>query len=566
MINILCDLLLVGFIGISVYILYRTRNYRFGVVVSNDENKTLSDGSGGLEISFGSSRANDICLADRSVQPFESEVKYAPEQDGAFVINEVGGAGGNSYGLARYSLGKATFSLSLPGAPVFYKSLFGLIAVLIGIVYAMLRAISFRYLESYPWVLVPFGMVVVYIIAMYFVRADNAPIIETAFAMLVTHQTEVIFYGANEEQLKERTIFAAVSVGLYLLSSIAVRFFLRYCKVYRERAWVFRAVAAAVIAVLAVVNLLLAKDNNGAYNWVKIGENLSFQPSELIKVPLIFMLAVPAGEEFIRLKNLFFSVGVPVCCMIYALLIRDSGVMVQYAVITVAALLVQNSSFLLSALTAVVAVIVCKFLPSWWSVLLPKLSTTAFSRINGWLGSGSFLDGLSGKGVWASTENYGYQSAQTAAAAFESGLFGAADSPYEVLKNVAAANSDLVIGVLGEKNGSVFVILTVLLFALIVIFSFSSLKQQDKTTQVLTVTALSLITSGVLLNIGGTLGVLPLTGIVLPALSRGGTAAISYGVCFGIISSTGVTRAYMNELLNTGKKRRSRSETNWDEE
>ena len=48
MINILCDLLLVGFIGISVYILYRTRNYRFGVVVSNDENKTLSDGSGGL--------------------------------------------------------------------------------------------------------------------------------------------------------------------------------------------------------------------------------------------------------------------------------------------------------------------------------------------------------------------------------------------------------------------------------------------------------------------------------------------------------------------------------------
>lgn len=74
MINILCDLLLVGFIGIAVYILYRTRNYRFGVVVSNDENKTLSDGSGGLETSFGSSRANDICVADRAVQPFESEV------------------------------------------------------------------------------------------------------------------------------------------------------------------------------------------------------------------------------------------------------------------------------------------------------------------------------------------------------------------------------------------------------------------------------------------------------------------------------------------------------------
>ena len=51
-----------------------------------------------------------------------------------------------------------------------------------------------------------------------------------------------------------------------------------------------------------------------------------------------------------------------------------------------------------------------------------------------------------------------------------------------------------------------------------------------------------------LMNVGGTFGVIPLTGVVNPALSDGISAAVSYGGFFGVLSSTGLSGRYLKQI------------------
>ena len=60
-----------------------------------------------------------------------------------------------------------------------------------------------------------------------------------------------------------------------------------------------------------------------------------------------------------------------------------------------------------------------------------------------------------------------------------------------------------------------------------------NLKQQNKFQQTFACLSVSLIIMAMGMNLAGTFGVLPLTGVVCPAISDGISAAVSYGALFG---------------------------------
>ena len=97
-----------------------------------------------------------------------------------------------------------------------------------------------------------------------------------------------------------------------------------------------------------------------------------------------------------------------------------------------------------------------------------------------------------------------------------------------------------------------------LLFMLALVFATSilTLKKQTKTQQTLSLLSLFLILTAYVLNIGGSFGVIPLTGVVLPYFSYGISSAVSYGAVLGIITSFS-KEAYSivknNELTNREK-------------
>ena len=125
----------------------------------------------------------------------------------------------------------------------------------------------------------------VYFIAMAIVRKRSDSAVELA-AFFLTGIGLVTVAGANKAQLK--TQFIAVMLGiacfvamLWLISNV-------------DRAMLMRTPMAAAAVGLLAVTLILARNIQGAFNWLEIG-GMSIQPSEFVKVAFV-------------LQNILFSV------------------------------------------------------------------------------------------------------------------------------------------------------------------------------------------------------------------------------------------------------------------
>ena len=119
----------------------------------------------------------------------------------------------------------------------------------------------------------------VYFIAMAIARKRSDPAVELA-AFFLTGIGLVTVAGANKAQLK--TQFIAVMLGiaccvamLWLISNV-------------DRAMLMRTPMAAAAVGLLAVTLILARNIQGAFNWLEIG-GMSIQPSEFVKVAFVFV-------------------------------------------------------------------------------------------------------------------------------------------------------------------------------------------------------------------------------------------------------------------------------------
>ena len=88
------------------------------------------------------------------------------------------------------------------------------------------------------------------------------------------------------------------------------------------------------------------------------------------------------------------------------------------------------------------------------------------------------------------------------------------------------------------------------MYALLIIAVLYNLRQQNRFQQMLTCLAIASIVFAMVLNVGGTFSVIPLTGVVLPAMSDGISASISYGCMFGIIASSSINKKYYKKVTN----------------
>ena len=179
---------------------------------------------------------------------------------------------------------------------------------------------------------------------------------------------------------------------------------------------------------------------------------------------------------------------------------------------------------------------------------LPSLSSTAFSRIQGWLGSNaSIWKSLTGAGSFENFTTYGYQSVHALVAAFTNGgLLG--NQSFDVLKNITAANSDLVMALISQRHGSIMLVLLLGLSILLILAVMQNVRQQFKLNQTLSALSLAAGFFAIVLNVGGTFSIIPLTGVVNPAVSAGISASISYGTMFGIMAHTSVSKAYWKDI------------------
>jgi cell division protein FtsW len=143
----------------------------------------------------------------------------------------------------------------------------------------------------------------------------------------------------------------------------------------------------------------------------------------------------------------------------------------------------------------------------------------------------SFLD------PFADPERTGYQAVQSLIALGSGGLFGvglgASRAKWLFLPN---AHTDFIFAIIGEELGLVGALLVVALFA---VFAFlgvrTAVHAPDRFGYLVAMGVTMWMTGQAIVNIGATIGLLPITGVPLPFVSFGGSALLVNMVAAGIL-------------------------------
>ncbi len=244
----------------------------------------------------------------------------------------------------------------------------------------------------------------------------------------------------------------------------------------------------------------------GARNWLSFG-SFSFQPSELCKPLFVFcggkMLYDIVKKSALKIEFFIFamlSVGA------LAIMFDFGAAAIFFAGMLIILTVRLYSPIFVFGITggAVLGILLV-------SLLVPYVAR----RFGVWLHAWEYPDSL------------GYQQTRTMIAFASGGLLGV--GPGEgFLSYISAADTDLVFGILGEEWGAIVAVCVAFCVALVAIYAVRLAKQADSTFY--SITALSAAVMLIIqsaLNIFGSLDLLPLTGVTLIFVSKGGSSIIS---------------------------------------
>lgn len=272
-----------------------------------------------------------------------------------------------------------------------------------------------------------------------------------------------------------------------------------------ERAVKLRHLMALLAIGLFALNLVLAKTVYGARNWVSIG-GFQFQPSELIKIAFVFVGSATLDRLFAR-RNLYGFILFSGFCLGCLALMGDFGTAAIFFVTFLVMAFLRSGDFATLALICGGTVFAC--------FIVLQIKPYIAQRFAVW------------GHVWENASTTGYQQTRAMSAAASGGLIGVGGGR-GWLTNVAASDTDLVFGVLCEEWGLIIALLAICAIVTLGVFAVRSVKAGRSTFYTIAACgATSLLIFQAILNVCGSVDLLPLTGVTFPFVSNGGSSMLS---------------------------------------
>lgn len=359
--------------------------------------------------------------------------------------------------------------------------------------------------ENYLPILVGFGglcaaMWLLY--AVYRLWKRTAYELETLSFLLTTIGFAIAAAYAPSTLYKE---LATVVLGLviFLMLSVALRSL--------PLAVRLRWPAAIAGGGLLVFTLLLGQRIFGAKNWIAIGP-LTVQPSELVKLVFVLVGAATLDRLFAR-RNLIFTALFSAFCVGCLALMSDFGTALVFFVAFLCIAFLRTgdlpSVVMLTAAAGIAGGIVLHFKPY------------IADRFSVW------------RHAWEFTQTTGYQQSRTMSAIASGGLFGT--GPQDGwLKHLGAANTDLVFGVVGEEFGLLPALCMAAVPVIFVVFTVrAAANARSAFYTIASSAAAAMLITQTLLNVLGSVDLLPLTGVTFPFVSMGGSSMLA---CWGLLA------------------------------
>lgn len=320
--------------------------------------------------------------------------------------------------------------------------------------------------------------------------------VETIAFFLCTMGMNVIAATVPGEAVKQLTAMG-LGLGVFFLVGWSLRDL--------DRAKAVRYVATAAGILFLVITLLFGKEIYGAKNWLVIG-GFSIQPSELSKLCFVFVGA-STMDRIMKKRNIigFIAYSVVLCGLLA--LMNDFGTALIFFVAFLAIAYMRSGS------VGTIGLAITSL--GFAGVIALKIAPHALRRFSAW------------RHIWEDPLGRGYQQTRSLMCMASGGLLGlGAGNGW--MKKLFASDTDVVFATISEEWGLIAAMMMVAAIVLLAVFCLRSASLGRSSFYTIgACTAASILLAQTILNVMGTVDLLPFTGVTFPFVSNGGSAMIS---------------------------------------
>ena len=321
-------------------------------------------------------------------------------------------------------------------------------------------------------------------------------------------------YQTELSAFKKQLIWSIIGlIGMILLSLLDYKLFKRY------------TLHIYILSIfLLIFVLIVGKEVSGSKSWISVGQYLTIQPSEFVKISIILALAKFYDNDFENepygLRDLIKPIILVILPIALIMLQPDLGTAVIVLLVSSSIILFMRirtkSIIFLLVLTILISAVSWKFI----------LKDYQKNRIT------TFVD--SSKDPLGS----GYNAIQSQIAV-GSGKFlgkGFKEGSQTQLRFLPAQKTDFAFSVLAEEWGFLGGTASLILYFLIILWILDTASRSKSKFSMLTCFGIaSLFFWHVFINVGMVIGLLPVTGVPLLLLSYGGSSTITAMLGIGIV-------------------------------
>ncbi|HZK84888.1 MAG TPA: rod shape-determining protein RodA [Desulfosporosinus sp.] len=356
----------------------------------------------------------------------------------------------------------------------------------------------------------------------------------------------IILSTASINVLKSEPLHYVKSQAVWIIIGICVATVfavIDYEKWRTYRWWIYGFNITLLLAVI-----LFGEEVNGATRWILTPFGFNIQPSEFAKIFIILTLADFLADRKGKLNDYKDFIMPFLFVLIPMLLIfkqPDLGTTLVFVAIFIGMMFVAGANpwkfggLILGGVAIIGVALWLHFstnLPGFlqWAQGLPlPMQDYQLARLTIFMNPEADMTGN------------GYHIIQSIWAIGSGGLWG---KGYQMgtqsqLNFLPEHHTDFIFSVVGEEFGFVGTITLLFLFLIFLLRSLSiALKARDAYGMLITTGIVSMFTFHILINVGMTSGIMPVTGIPLPLISAGGSAMLSNMVAVGLMLSVNLRR------------------------
>ena len=327
--------------------------------------------------------------------------------------------------------------------------------------------------------------------------------------------------GSPDHYVVRQAVYALA--GLAIMTSLAL---VDYSRLRRLGRWIYGGMLASIAAVM-----VLGTATRGSRRWIET-PFFNLQPSELGKVLLIVALSAFLVDRARRVDERETTSRIVLLALAPAMLViaqPDLGTGLVYLVIVTGLLFVAGTAWThfaaLGALAAAAAAIVLVAAPA---AGIEVLKPYQVARLTAFVNPSE------------NSQEQGYQLDQsmTAVGAGQRTGRGPEQATQTRLDFLPEHHTDFVFSVVGESFGFVGAALVLSLYALLVWRGLRIMTMAKNLFGALIAGGIvSMLIFQVFVNVGMTIGIMPITGVPLPLMSYGGSSVLVTFLAVGLLQS-----------------------------